>query len=163
MLTSSMSLKGRENAECPGWRLRCRACRTTDKRGLPALHDRSAAPSADRKDIPHDQHPDHQFRIDRWTTHQRIMRCKFAAKPGKIESSVDLPHQGDPREPRRQDETRRTADLGQSSDGPLWLARDWRQHNGIMLRGLSQPTFATWGNSGIEPDKRQGNQLSRNV
>ena len=48
---------------------------------------------ADRKDIPHDQHPDHQFRIDRRATHRRIMRCKFAAKPGQIESSVDLPHQ----------------------------------------------------------------------
>src|ERR1700674_5299282 len=48
---------------------------------------------ADRKDIPHDQHPDHQLRIDRWATHGRIMRCKFAAKPGKIESGVDLPHQ----------------------------------------------------------------------
>src|SRR3984893_8621048 len=48
---------------------------------------------ADRKDIPYDQHPDHQFRIDRRATHGRIMRCKFAAKPGKIESSVDLPHQ----------------------------------------------------------------------
>jgi 2-succinyl-5-enolpyruvyl-6-hydroxy-3-cyclohexene-1-carboxylate synthase len=29
----------------------------------------------DRKDISHDQHPDHQFRIDRRTTHRRIMRC----------------------------------------------------------------------------------------
>src|ERR1700744_3082658 len=48
---------------------------------------------ADRKDIPHDQHPDHQFRIDRRATHGRIMRCKFTAKPGKIESGIDLPHQ----------------------------------------------------------------------
>src|SRR6059058_6679906 len=48
---------------------------------------------ADRKDISHDQHPDHQFRIDRRPTHGRIMRCKFAAEPGKIESSIDLPYQ----------------------------------------------------------------------
>src|SRR6266404_6617667 len=48
---------------------------------------------ADRKDITYDQHPDHQFRIDRRTAHGRIMRCKFAAKPGKIERSIDLPHQ----------------------------------------------------------------------
>src|SRR6266516_1560643 len=48
---------------------------------------------ADRKDIPHDQHPDHQLRIDRRATHGRIMRSKFAAKPGKIESSIDLPYQ----------------------------------------------------------------------
>ena len=47
----------------------------------------------DRKDIPNDQHPDHQFRIDRWATHGRIMSCKFAAKPRQIESSIDLPHQ----------------------------------------------------------------------
>src|SRR5580704_11209869 len=48
---------------------------------------------ADRKDIPYDQHPDHQFRIDRRATHGRIMRCKFVAKPGQIESRVNLPHQ----------------------------------------------------------------------
>src|ERR1700693_4360964 len=46
-----------------------------------------------RTDIPHDQHPDHQLRIDRRATHGRIMRCKFTAKPGKIENSIDLPHQ----------------------------------------------------------------------
>src|SRR5438477_3070448 len=48
---------------------------------------------ADREDISHDQHPDHQFRINRRPTHRRIMRCKFAAEPGKIESSIDLPYQ----------------------------------------------------------------------
>src|SRR5213079_7024 len=48
---------------------------------------------ADREDISHDQHPDHQFRINRRPTHGRIMRCKFAAEPGKIESSIDLPYQ----------------------------------------------------------------------
>src|SRR5450432_1613718 len=48
---------------------------------------------ADRKHIPHDQHPDHQFRIDRRATHRRIVRCKFAAKPRQIEGSIDLPYQ----------------------------------------------------------------------
>jgi hypothetical protein len=48
---------------------------------------------ADRKHIPHDQYPDHQVRIDRWAPHGRVMRYKFAAKPGKIESSIDLSHQ----------------------------------------------------------------------
>ena len=48
---------------------------------------------ADRKDISYGQHPDHQFRIDRRAPHGRIMRCKFATKPRKIESNVDLPHQ----------------------------------------------------------------------
>ena len=47
----------------------------------------------DRKDISHDQHPDHQFRIDRRSTNGRIMRSKFAANPGQIERSVDLAHQ----------------------------------------------------------------------
>src|SRR5471030_2676643 len=47
----------------------------------------------DCKDITYDQHPDHQLRIDRRATHGRIMRCKFAAKPGQIESGIDLPHQ----------------------------------------------------------------------
>src|SRR3984957_10490203 len=48
---------------------------------------------ADRKHIAHDQHPDHQLRIDRRATHRRIMRCKFTAKPGKIERGIDLAHQ----------------------------------------------------------------------
>src|ERR1700749_4473470 len=48
---------------------------------------------ADREDIPHDQHPDHQLWIDRRATHGRIMRRKFAAKPRQIQSGVDLPHQ----------------------------------------------------------------------
>src|SRR5450755_2062673 len=47
----------------------------------------------DRKDISNNQHPDHQFRIDRRATNQRIMRCKFTAKPGQIESRIDPPHE----------------------------------------------------------------------
>ena len=39
--------------------------------------------------------------------------------------------------------------------------RDSRQFNGITVEALSQPTFATWGNSGIESDTGRGNQLSR--
>ena len=35
---------------------------------------------------------DHQLWIDRRTTHRRIMRCKFAEKPGQIESTIDLPN-----------------------------------------------------------------------
>ena len=48
---------------------------------------------ADRKHIPYDQHPDHQFRINRGPAHRRIVRRKFAAEPGQIERRVDLPHQ----------------------------------------------------------------------
>jgi hypothetical protein len=74
----------------PGWRPRCRACKTSDRRG----HLATDQPlRTDCKDIPYDQHPDHQFRIDRRTPHGRIARCKFAAKPEQIESSVDLPRQ----------------------------------------------------------------------
>jgi DNA polymerase-4 len=35
---------------------------------------RRGSPDTDRKNISHDQHPDHQFRIDRRATHRRIMR-----------------------------------------------------------------------------------------
>jgi hypothetical protein len=50
----------------------------------------------------------------------------------------------DLQELRRQDETRRIADLGHSSDGPSCLPRrDSRQQNGITVRSLSQPTSAT--------------------
>ena len=35
----------------------------------------------------------HQFRIKRRPTHGRIVRHKFAAKPGQIESRIDLPYQ----------------------------------------------------------------------
>src|SRR5205814_3160061 len=76
---------------------------------------------ADREDISHDQHPDHQFRIDRRPTHGRIMRCKFAAEPGKIESSIDLPYQmilG----LRHRAEIGRKAALVRSSGVPSWLA-----------------------------------------
>jgi hypothetical protein len=44
---------------------------------------------ADRKDVSHHQHPDHQLRIDRRASHRRIMRCK----PGQIESRIDPPDQ----------------------------------------------------------------------
>src|SRR3954468_15659041 len=77
---------------------------------------------ADRKYISHDQHPDHQFRIDRRPTYGRIMRCKFAAEPGKIESSIDLSAPNDLRELRHRAETGRKAALVRSSAVPSWLA-----------------------------------------
>src|SRR3982074_688406 len=72
----------------------------------------------DRKDISHDKHPDHQLRINRRTTHGRIMRCKFAAKvrAGREQHRSSAPD--DLREPRRQDETRRTVDLGHPTRRP---------------------------------------------
>jgi hypothetical protein len=99
---------------------------------------------ADRKDIPYHQHPDHQFRIDRRTTHGRIMRCKFATKPRQIESCIDLPHQMIFR--NRVVEMKLVEQLTLVTlQKPIMNRprRDSRQHNGITLRGLSQPTFAT--------------------
>jgi hypothetical protein len=39
-----------------------------------------------------DQHPDHQFRIDRRATRGRVMKCYFTAKPRQVESRIDLPN-----------------------------------------------------------------------
>ena len=76
---------------------------------------------ADRKDVPHDQHPDHQFRINRRATHGRIMRCKFTAKPGKIESSIDLPNQVIFGNRVAEMKLVEQLNLGHSSDGPSWI------------------------------------------
>jgi hypothetical protein len=45
--------------------------------GFPLDPPKGRSFRTDRKDISHDEHPDHQFRIDRRTTHGRIMSCKF--------------------------------------------------------------------------------------
>ena len=50
-----------------------------------------------------------------------IVRCKFAAKPGKIESSIDLPHQVILRHRVAKLKLVETVDLGHSSDGPSWI------------------------------------------
>jgi hypothetical protein len=36
----------------PGWHLRCRACRTSDRRGSPKLHGKSAAPNGSQRHTP---------------------------------------------------------------------------------------------------------------
>jgi hypothetical protein len=48
--------------------------------------------------------------------------------------------------------------LGHSSDGPSWidLAENRVTTTESRFSRLSQLTFATWGNSGIEPDKGEG-------
>jgi hypothetical protein len=53
-------------------------------------------------------------------TSSRSKSGKLAAKPGQIESSVSSATD-DLRGPHRQDETRRTVDLGHPSDGPSWI------------------------------------------
>jgi hypothetical protein len=75
--------------------------------------------------------------------HGRIMRCKFTAKPGQIESSIDLPHQmifGNRVAEMKLVEQLTLVTLQTAHHGPR---RDSRQHDGITLAGLSQPTFAT--------------------
>src|SRR5271155_3305266 len=48
---------------------------------------------ADRKDVSHNQHPDHQYRIDRRPTCVRVVGRKLLVHPIKIENAVDLPDQ----------------------------------------------------------------------
>src|SRR3954462_13804325 len=89
-----------------------------------------------------------------WTNNGVQVRCGARTDREQRQSSAPC----DLRERHRQDETRRTVDLGHSSDAPIMdrPRRESRHHNGITLRGVSQSTFATWGNSGIEPDKGKG-------
>ena len=45
-----------------------------------------------RSRITHEQHPDHQHRIDRGSTGVRVVRCKLLVHPTQIENGVDLAH-----------------------------------------------------------------------
>src|ERR1700730_7020348 len=47
----------------------------------------------DRKHIAHDQHPDHQHRIDRRATRVRVVTRKLSVHPIEIESVVNLAYQ----------------------------------------------------------------------
>jgi hypothetical protein len=49
------------------------------------------------------------------------MRCKFAAKPGQIESSVDLPYHMIFRDRVAQMKLVEQVTLVNSSDGPSWI------------------------------------------
>src|SRR5438874_413751 len=96
---------------------------------------------ADREDISHDQHPDH---LDRRPTYGRIMRCKFAAEPGKIESSIDLPYQMIFRDcviELKLVEKLRLFALQASHHG--LPHQDSRQQDGITVRRKPQRTSAT--------------------
>jgi len=58
------------------------------------LHLRAQPPlRADCKHVTHDQHPDHQNRVDRWTTRVRIVRGKLFVNPTEIENAIDPAHQ----------------------------------------------------------------------
>src|SRR3984885_13358998 len=118
----------RGNARCghartlngPGWHLRCRACRTNDRRGSPALHGRSIAPSGSQRHTPRpasgSSTPD-RLMGDPSMNNEVLVRCEARKDRAQHRSSAP----DDLREPPRQDETRRTVDLGHSSDGPSWI------------------------------------------
>src|ERR1700689_1487505 len=126
--TRGEKLRHRESARCgrartpndPVQHPRCRACRTTDRRGSPALHGRSAAPNGSQRHIPRPASgssvPDRSTGAP-WTNSVVQVRCEARTDRAPHRSSAP----DDLQEPRRQDETRRTADLGHSSDGPSWI------------------------------------------
>src|SRR6202030_4348349 len=48
---------------------------------------------ADREHVAHNQHPDHQHRIDRGAACVRVVRRKFLMHPAQVQNTVDLAHQ----------------------------------------------------------------------
>src|SRR6185369_18054176 len=99
---------------------RYRACRTSDRRGSPALHDRSAVPSGSQRHTPRPASgssvPDRSTGAPSTNSEMLVHREARTDREQHRSSAPD-----DLREPRRQDETRRTVDLGHSSDGPSWI------------------------------------------
>src|SRR5271170_3540255 len=73
---------------------------------------------ADRKDVSHNQHPDHQYRIDRRPTCVRVVGRKLLVHPIKIENAVDLPDQMIQPPPPCPDRTRRRIDLVRAPAAP---------------------------------------------
>lgn len=57
--------------------------------------DLVAKPSlgANAEAVPDDQHPDHQFGIDRWPAGVAVERPQMRADAGKIDEAVDRPQQ----------------------------------------------------------------------
>src|SRR6478752_7371801 len=104
----------------PERRPRYRACRTSDRRGSPALHDRSIAPSGSQR---HNLQPASGSSVpdrstgDPWTNNGVQVRCGARTDREQCRSPAPC----DLRERHRQDETRRTVDLGHSSDGSSWI------------------------------------------
>src|ERR1700676_1929724 len=99
---------------------RYRACRTSDRQGSPALHDRSIVPSGSQRHTPRPASgssvPDRSTG-DPSTNSEVQVRCEARTDREQCRSSAP----DDLRGLRRQDETRRTVDLGHSSDGPSWI------------------------------------------
>src|SRR5664279_3743814 len=118
----------RENVRCepartpndPGSHPQYRACRTIDRRGSPALHGRSVVPSGSQTHTPRPASgssiPDRSMG-DPSTSNEVLVRREARTDRGQHRSFEP----NDLREPRRPDETRKTVDLGHSSDGPSWI------------------------------------------
>src|SRR6476661_10470783 len=104
----------------PAQHPRYRACRTSDRRGSPALHDRLIVPSGSQR---HNLRPASGSSVpdrstgDPWTNNGVQVRSGARTDREQCRSSAPC----DLRERHRQDETRRTVDLGHSSDGPSWI------------------------------------------
>jgi hypothetical protein len=147
----------------PGQHPRYQACRTSDRRGSPVLHGRSTAPSGSQRHIPRPASgssvPDRST-DDPWTNNEVQVRCEARTDRERCRSSAPC----DLRGPRRQDETRRTADLGHSSDGPSWIDLAAIRINTTESRFVA--CLNRLLQHGVIPDRarqRRGNQLSRNV
>ena len=48
---------------------------------------------ADRKNIPDNQHPDHQFGINRWPPEDAVERRKLPVNPARVEHRINTPNQ----------------------------------------------------------------------
>src|SRR5882724_114202 len=108
------------HAKMPNDHPRYLACRTNDRPGSPALHDRSIVPSGSQR---HTRRPASGSLVpdrstdDPWPNNEMQVRCEARTDREQRRSSEP----GDLRGPHRQDKTRRTVDLGHSSDGPSWI------------------------------------------
>src|SRR5207237_3346635 len=98
----------------------CQACRTSGRQGSPALHDRVTAPNGSQKHIPRPAYgssvPDRSTGAPSTNSEVQVRREARTDREQHRSSAPD-----DLQEPRRQVETRRTVDLGHSSNGPSWV------------------------------------------
>src|SRR5207237_5213104 len=90
------------------------------RQGSPALHDRVTAPNGSQKHIPRPASgssvPDRSTGAPSTNSEVQVRREARTDREQHRSSAPD-----DLQEPRRQVETRRTVDLGHSSNGPSWV------------------------------------------
>src|SRR5262249_38596959 len=108
---------------------------------------------ADRKHVANNQHPDHEYRIDRRSPCVRVVRCKLLVHPTQVEHRVDLPDQmirG-----HYLVEIKRIKELALSTLSPPHhgpLPRITAQSDGITVRPSSQREFCNT----FPPESGQG-------